>query len=212
MGTRAVAERLRVHKQAVLRGAGFVAAALALCGALTVGSILREPAREPALSESGDQGDKDQSRVAVRKRAAAPASEAAGEGAAETLAAAAESYGEWREQDFTFVTVVDGRTFTSRGMTLTLAGLELPDADQVCRTLDNRLEPCGARAATQLELLTRSRVLACRFRMTTSSEAVGSCRTGGRDLAERMLRTGHVRAEGARRAVLARAAEPDEAR
>jgi hypothetical protein len=38
--------------------------------------------------------------------------------------------------------------------------------------------------------------------MTTSSEAAGSCRLGSQDLAERMLRTGYVRApEGAKPAI-----------
>jgi endonuclease YncB( thermonuclease family) len=77
---------------------------------------------------------------------------------------------------------------------ITLDGLELPHREQVCRTLDNRLEPCAARAATQLELLTRSRKVTCRYRMTTSSEATGSCRLGSQDLADRLLRTGYVRA------------------
>ena len=103
---------------------------------------------------------------------------------------------DWREREFTAITVLDGRTFSSGGLTLRLADLELPSPDQVCRTLDNRLEQCSARAATQLELVTRARTLACRYQMTTSSEAVGSCRIGSLDLAERMVRTGYVRNAG----------------
>jgi endonuclease YncB( thermonuclease family) len=118
--------------------------------------------------------------------------------------------GEWREEEFAFVDIVDGRTLHAGGITITLAGLELPPSDQVCRTLDDRLEHCAARAATQLELLTRSRRLACRYRMATSSAATGSCRVGSRDLAERMIRTGYVRAASGGRAVVATAdgAEP----
>jgi hypothetical protein len=110
----------------------------------------------------------------------------------------------WIEGDFGRVTVLDGRTLSTGALTLRLAGLELPRADEICRTLDSRLEQCAARAATQLELLTRSRTLACRYRMVTSSEAVGACRIAGHDIAERMLRTGYMqRAEGGGAIVLA---------
>ena len=84
--------------------------------------------------------------------------------------------------------------------------MALPHSDQICRTLDDRLEACAARAATQLELLTRSRRLACRFQMTTSSAGTGSCRIGSQDLAERMIRTGYVRADKGE--VVADAGEP----
>jgi endonuclease YncB( thermonuclease family) len=109
----------------------------------------------------------------------------------------------WREQDFASVSIIDGRTIGAGGVTIRLDGLELPPPDQVCRTLDNRLEQCVTRAATQLELLTRSRRLACRYRMITSSEAVGSCSIGSHDLAERMVRSNYVRAADARRTAMA---------
>jgi endonuclease YncB( thermonuclease family) len=119
------------------------------------------------------------------------------QGAAPATSAAARDDGGWIERDFARVTVLDGRTLSTGAVTLRLAGLELPRSDEVCRTLDNRLEQCTARAATQLELLTRSRTLACRYRMVTSSEAVGACRIAGHDLAQRMVRTGYAqRAEG----------------
>jgi hypothetical protein len=80
-----------------------------------------------------------------------------------------------------------------------LDGLLLPAADETCRTLDGRLEPCLARAATQLELLTRWRRVTCRYRLETSSEGVGHCRIGASDVADRLLRTGFARREGAAR-------------
>ena len=55
--------------------------------------------------------------------------------------------GAWRDEEFAFVGVVDGRTLHAGGITLTLTGLELPHPDQICRTLDDRLESCAARAA-----------------------------------------------------------------
>jgi endonuclease YncB( thermonuclease family) len=221
MDTRDINARLKFLKGLFVRGAGFALALTTVCGALAVGSVLRHPPR--ALSQSAapkaEQDGKDQTRVA------------AGEGSADTHAISAanvsiwhpgkmesapgESVGaspraasdgrpsdEWREQDFASVSVIDGRTFSSGGVIVRLAGLDLPSPDQVCRTLDSRLEQCATRAATQLELLTRARTLACRYRMITSSEAVGSCRIGPHDLAERMLRSNYVRAADAGRTVM----------
>ena len=98
-----------------------------------------------------------------------------------------------QEQEFTRVEVVDGRTIAAGPLRIRLAGLDLPAKDEVCRTLDGRLEACAARAATQLELLTRSRTVVCRYRLETSSEGAGTCRIGASDLAERMLRTGYTK-------------------
>jgi endonuclease YncB( thermonuclease family) len=203
MAARDITAGWRHHKDILVRGAGFAAAVAVVCGALAAGTILRDPSRSPSQTTAAsiEPDGKDQTRVG--KQAAgtsAPVRDSIGVG--EPGTAPVELAGEWQEKEFTFVTVVDGRTFTSGEVTVRLAGLDLPPQDQVCRTLDNRLEPCAVRAATQLELLTRSRTLACRYRMTTSSEALGSCRIGFRDLAERMVRTGYVRAE-AGRAVLA---------
>lgn len=202
MGTRGIAVGLKIRKDIIIRAAGFTTATVVVCGALAVGSILRDPSRSPSQSAAVSNEDgKDQDRIffAGDRSPATPIHNVSAN------AAEAEPIGEWREQEFTFIMVVDGRTFASGGVTIRLAGVELPPPDQVCRTLDDRLEQCAARAATQLELLTRSRTLACRYRMTTSSEAIGACRIGPRDLAERMVRTGYVRAEGAGGAVLAKA-------
>lgn len=221
------AARLRLHKDILVRGAGLVLAGGILCAALLAGNILRDPSR--ALSapvpvvEAAAQARKDQTRVAGKRTSAAQAishtggpgagSASVGSASAEERTASvkpasgAEPIEEWREQEFTFAAVVDGRTLRAGDVTIRLTGLELPHPDQVCRTLDDRLEQCVARAATQLELLTRSRRLACRYRMTTSSEAIGSCRIGSHDLVERMIRTGYARAADGSRAVVARVGE-----
>jgi endonuclease YncB( thermonuclease family) len=100
----------------------------------------------------------------------------------------------WRDEEFSQVAVIDGRTLAVDGTRIRLAGLELPGADEVCRTLDGRLESCTARAATQLELLTRWRKLSCHYRLGDgAAEAVGHCRVGTSDLSERLLKTGFAR-------------------
>jgi endonuclease YncB( thermonuclease family) len=202
-----IAARLRLHKDRLVRAAGFTAAAGAVGAALFAGSVLRDPARARPPAEAGAvQDGKDQTRVADDNRRAQPSHAESTDGAlAHGIGGGdAQPEGDWREQDFAFVAVIDGRTLSAGDLTITLAGLELPQRDQVCRTLDDRLEPCTARAATQLELLTRSRRVACRYRMTTSSAGAGTCRVGAADLAERMVRTGYARAANGR-AVMAKA-------
>jgi endonuclease YncB( thermonuclease family) len=99
---------------------------------------------------------------------------------------------EWQEREFAEVAVVDGRTLDAGGLRIRLSGLALPSADEACRTLDGRIEACAARAATQLELITRWRKVSCRYQAGPSGEAVGSCRVGSSDLAERLVKTGYV--------------------
>jgi hypothetical protein len=109
------------------------------------------------------------------------------------LAKAADAVPEWREQNFANLTILDARTLAAGDLRITLAGLALPRADEICPTVEGRAEPCSSRGATQLELLTRWRKVSCRSRETAPGLAVGSCRVGEADLAERMLRTRTVR-------------------
>jgi endonuclease YncB( thermonuclease family) len=210
MGRSGIGARLRLQKTMAVRAAGFVLAGAAVCAALFAGSMLRESARAlpPPPSGATLQDAKDQSRFARESGRASMAQSEHADDASVGQGNGADALHEWREQEFAFVGIVDGRTLSAGDVTITLDGLELPHPDQVCRTLDDRLEQCSARAATQLELLTRSRRLACRYRMTSSSAGVGSCRIGSRDLAERMIRTGYARAASGR-AVMANAGGSD---
>jgi endonuclease YncB( thermonuclease family) len=203
---------LKRPQQMIMRAAGFALAAGTVGAALFGGALLRDPARLPPPQPStmaATPDAKDATRVTGaigHGPVSAPnATAPVGSGAAASAAPSGEP-GAWREEEFTFAEIVDGRTLSADGVTITLAGLALPHSDQICRTLDDRLEPCAARAATQLELLTRSRRLACRFQMVTASAGAGSCRIGSQDLAERMIRTGYVRADKGE--VVADAGEP----
>jgi endonuclease YncB( thermonuclease family) len=97
-----------------------------------------------------------------------------------------------REEEFANVEVVDGRTLLAGGVRIHLVGLDLPMPEQVCRTLDGRLEACAVRAATQLELLTRWKRVACHYRLETAGEGTGRCRIGTSDLTDRMIKTGYA--------------------
>jgi endonuclease YncB( thermonuclease family) len=193
---------LQRPKQMIMRAAGFALAAGTVGGALFGGALLRDPSRAPTPPQpaavAAMQDTKDETRVtgAIGHRPVpAPSVASSASGSAPASAQPSAEPGLWREEELTFAAVVDGRTLSAGGVTITLAGIALPHSDQICRTLDDRLEPCAARAATQLELLTRSRRLACRYQMITSSAGTGSCRIGAQDLAERMIRTGYVRAD-----------------
>ena len=121
--------------------------------------------------------------------------------------AAAPRGDEWREEEFARVQALDGRTLAVPALRIRLTGLVLPGVEEVCRTLDGRLESCAARAATQLELVTRHRTVSCRYRLEAPGDAVGACRIGGSDLADRMVRTGFAkRAPGAGQVAMAPAA------
>jgi len=209
MGTGAAA-KLKRQRQMLARGAAFALAVGIVGAALFAGALLRESAHGASATSSGGtaQDAKDQTRVIGAAGRPAPSENGAQTARVDAVAPPAAEPGGWRDEEFTAVEIVDGRTLHVGGLTITLAGLELPQPDQVCRTLDDRLEHCVARAATQLELLTRSRRLACRYRMTTSSAATGSCRVGSHDLAERMIRTGYAR-PAERRAVVADARESE---
>jgi endonuclease YncB( thermonuclease family) len=214
--------RFKFNKHIAIRAFGFVAAGAALSVALVIAGALRGTPRGTAPAPQGvaaQPDGKDQNRLALKsgRRPSgqrAPDASDPGESAsapempldAPLSNAPAEASTAWREDVFTAVRVLDGRTLGAGALALRIDNLDLPNPDQVCRTLDNRLEQCTARAATQLELLTRSRTVSCRYRMTTSSEGIGSCRIGSNDLAERMIRTGYVRrAEGSPAVVVAEA-------
>ncbi len=94
--------------------------------------------------------------------------------------------------------VADGRTLQAGATRIWLAGIDLPDPGEACRTLDGRVEACAARAATQLEFITRHRKVHCHYRPGEAGEdAVGQCRIGSSDLAGRMVGTGLVRRSAA---------------
>jgi hypothetical protein len=195
----------------VLRTLALAAVAAGLSLGVVTGGFIEPSATVLITIASAARDGKDASRLDItgerridQATAETAASEAAPGNAGETAGLPApqptldantqDPVAQWRDEEFAAVAVVDGRTLSAGAVTIRIEGIELPHGDQVCRTLDNRLEKCVARAATQLELLTRSRKVACRYRMTTSSEAIGSCRLGPQDLAERLLRTGYVRA------------------
>jgi endonuclease YncB( thermonuclease family) len=197
---------LRRRSERLVRAVSFSLAAATIGGAVIAGDILRRPSHDGSAVVRKQAAEvKDQDRLAAPHEAPPSAPERSAHTGPAPGGAATDGMPQgmpngWRDDEFTLVEVMDGRSFRAGAVTIRLAGVELPHTEQVCRTLDNRLEQCAARATTQLELLTRSRAVACRYRMLTTSEAIGACRVGTNDLAARLIRTGYVQ----------RSAEPDE--
>jgi endonuclease YncB( thermonuclease family) len=108
------------------------------------------------------------------------------------LTPAAAQVEEWREESFQVEAAIDGRTFLAGGRRVALSDLALPKPEATCRRLDGVIEACARRATTQLDLLTRWRTLTCRVRGQGAGDLVGSCRLGGEDLADRLVRAGYV--------------------
>lgn len=156
------------------------------------GPVAAGPERPAATSEPRDPGlfDAVPFLASPQRLAAAPSGDPAGMRAFARAEPRDRSPGAWRDAEFPRVDAVDGRTLDAGEVRIVLAGIDLPDPAQMCRTLDGRLEPCAVRARTQLELLTRSRAVSCRLRGEGVAE--GSCRVGSSDIAERLLRTGFV--------------------
>lgn len=93
------------------------------------------------------------------------------------------------------IEIVDAATLRAGAMTVRLAGIALPAPERSCRRLDGLAVPCLDRAASYLELLVRSRTVAC-DRAGTAADGVelGRCRIGEADVAEQMVRQGWVEA------------------
>lgn len=82
--------------------------------------------------------------------------------------------------------VLDSRTLAIGALRLQLEGVELEDPSEICKLPSGQLATCADRARTQLELQVRWRSLQCRYRLNTLTFAIGSCRAGDVDLAERL--------------------------
>jgi hypothetical protein len=183
--------------------------ALAAAAALISTFVVTGPSLEPSpalaavqpLGLMGSHGSKDQAR-APSMLAALDVSRfdrqvpVIASDLAVRLRPIAEVRGDWQEKEFASVSVIDGRTLGAGGLKIRLAGVQLPREDAICRTLDGRLETCLSRAATTLDVNTRWRRVSCRYQMQGFGHAVGSCRVGGADLAERVVRAGFARREG----------------
>jgi len=77
-----------------------------------------------------------------------------------------------------------------------LAGIEAPDPNQICSRPGNRRWRCGVDARTALARTVRGAAVSCTLSGSDASgRRLGTCEAGGEDIAEALVRQGHVFAE-----------------
>jgi endonuclease YncB( thermonuclease family) len=88
---------------------------------------------------------------------------------------------------------VSGDSLRVGGRLLKLAGVESPERDQICSRSDGSTWRCGAAARDAMARLLRSGRVMCT--MTGDIEAgisLATCRSGQKDIAQELVRNGHV--------------------
>lgn len=90
-------------------------------------------------------------------------------------------------------TVVSGDTLRINGNRIRLAGIESPAAAQRCQTSDARTWNCGSSARSALERIVRRRTVTCTpVEANASGTTVANCTANEADIAEALVRNGHV--------------------
>lgn len=105
------------------------------------------------------------------------------------------------------VTVRDGGTLQSGGVTIKLAGIAARDADATCKSAKGKSWPCGAAAKSALTRLIRSRAVTCELpKENAQKDVVARCSVAGADLSTWMVRQGWAEPKDANEPALAQAA------
>lgn len=92
--------------------------------------------------------------------------------------------------------IKSGDTLRIDGTTVRLGGIEAPDRDQTCQRVGGKPWRCGQAAAEVLTRLTRGKDVVCDLGKADSAGVpIAACRAGDVDLADQLVRNGHVFAE-----------------
>jgi endonuclease YncB( thermonuclease family) len=87
----------------------------------------------------------------------------------------------------------DGDSFRLGDRRYRLQGIDAPELHQECKDHDGRAWPCGMRARSELRRLIGTHPLECKAATTDRfGRIVATCKAGGRDLAEEMVRSGYA--------------------
>lgn len=91
-------------------------------------------------------------------------------------------------------TVVSGDMLRINGTQIKLAGIEAPIANQRCGMSDGRTWNCGSSARSALDRIVRRRSVTCTQLEATGSQGttVANCTANEADIAEALVRNGHV--------------------
>lgn len=89
------------------------------------------------------------------------------------------------------VRVADGDTIEIGSQRIRLQGIDAPELHQECRDASGRNWLCGRRARSELRKLIGNDVVQCEGHIRDRfGRSVATCRAGGRDLGEAMVRSG----------------------
>ena len=88
--------------------------------------------------------------------------------------------------------VVDGDSLEVAGHRIRLFGIDAPESTQDCRDQRGRSYDCGREAREALSTAIGSQPVSCTPVGESYGRAVSMCTTGGRDLSEAMVRSGHA--------------------
>jgi endonuclease YncB( thermonuclease family) len=87
----------------------------------------------------------------------------------------------------------DGDSFRIGDRRYRLHGIDAPELHQECKDSNGRNWPCGRRARSELRRLIGNHPLECQTMATDRfGRIVATCKAGGRDLAEEMVRGGYA--------------------
>lgn len=93
--------------------------------------------------------------------------------------------------------VADGDTIEIGGQRIRLTGIDAPEWDQTCRTTDGAEWPCGRAATERMRELVRGATLSCTGEgHDRYGRLLATCRAGGADIAQTMVRDGLAIASG----------------
>ncbi len=88
----------------------------------------------------------------------------------------------------------DAATFAVKGLTIRIAGVTPPAADDACALADGSSWPCGRTALTAFRLFLHGRAVECFFPPPgDATDVTAPCRVGGIDLAAWLLGRGWAR-------------------
>jgi endonuclease YncB( thermonuclease family) len=93
-------------------------------------------------------------------------------------------------------TAISGDLLRIDGQLIRLAGIEAPEANQPCVKANGRRWNCGASARSALEKIVRGKSVNCtKSGQDEGGQVIASCRINDADVAETLVRGGHVFAE-----------------
>jgi endonuclease YncB( thermonuclease family) len=93
------------------------------------------------------------------------------------------------------VSLADGDSFRWGDKRYRLYGIDAPELNQECWDSKDKPWPCGVRARAELRRIISTEPLTCtQMSVDQYGRIIATCRVGGKDIAEEMVRTGYATA------------------